>query len=221
MKVFVNVHTHKPSEKHIAIVNQFVHELSMDVEFFSPVSLGIHPWHIQKMKVDEALLVLKQACHHRNVYAIGECGLDRAISINFEKQEEAFLKQNEIAAEHDLPLIIHSVRAYSDFLRLMKEGQNKSSWIFHGFRGNYQIAKKLIDFGAYLSFGASLLKEDAKSIEIIKKIPLQRMLFETDDSNVSIESIYQKAAELRSIALGEFMSHIYQNFKYAFNYGVR
>jgi len=195
--------------------------LDYNEEFDYPVSIGLHPWHIAGMDVNRELDKMDSLCNNTKVIATGECGIDRSISVSIEKQTEIFLLQNEIAIAHDLPVIIHSVRSYSDFLALLKKGYNKTPWIFHGFSGNFQIARRLVDFGAYISLGSSLLKDFSKTNETMKKTTLQRIFLETDESDAGIEDIYKKAAALTGIELNEFINQIYQNFIYCFNYGIR
>ena len=221
MENFVNIHTHKKASGGISIVNRFIQDINPDEEFEGPVSVGLHPWHINKVTMNKALKSLDFIASNQRVIAIGECGIDRAISISIEKQTEVFLAQNEIAIAHELPVIIHSVRSYSDLLALLKKGYNKTPWIIHGFSGNFQIAKRLVDFGAYISLGNSILKDFSKTNETLIKTPLQRVFFETDEASDDIKEIYKKAAQIKGINLNEFVSHIYQNFIYCFNYGFR
>jgi len=224
LKKLVNIHTHSrdTGNKSISVVSRFVQEVSPQTEFDGPVSVGLHPWHINKVNVNEQLENLEAICDNPKMLAVGECGLDRSVSVNIEKQKDIFLKQNEIAIAHDLPVIIHSVKSYSDFLALLKQRLNKTPWIFHGFSGNFQIAKRLIDFGAYISLGSALLKDFSKTNETMKKTTLQRIFLETDeDDKANIEEIYRKASQLTGISYDEFTSQIYQNFIFCFNYGVR
>jgi len=217
----INIHTHKKSSHGISIVNILAQDMAVTDEFDTPVSVGLHPWHINKVAVNEVLKSIDAIASNPKVIAIGECGIDRAISISIEKQTEIFLAQNEIAIAHELPVIIHSVRSYSDLLALLKKGYNKTPWVIHGFSGNYQIAKRLVDFGAFISLGNSILKDFSKTNETLIKTPLQRVFFETDESVDEIEKIYRKAADLKGINLNEFVNHIYQNFIYCFNYEFR
>lgn len=195
--------------------------MNLDMHFPNTISAGIHPWHILKIDIEKNLQALQQVATKKEVIAIGECGIDRAISIDITRQTDIFLRQNEIAISKDLPIIIHSVKSYSDFLMLLKQGRNLTPWIFHGFSGNFQIAKRLIDKGAFISLGSSLLKNFSKSVETLKKTPLQRIFLETDEADLKIEEIYRIASEIKGIPYEEFVSQIYQNFIYCFNYGRR
>lgn len=221
MDKLIDIHTHQRSAKSLAVVNYFAQDLSLDLSFDGPVSIGLHPWHLREQKAAELLRSIEAFAGNKYVVAIGECGLDRAVSINFENQMKFFLAQNQIAIENELPVIIHSVKTYSDFLQMMKDGKMQTPWIFHGFRGNFQIAKRIIDFGGYISIGSQVLKNDNKIKDVIKKVPLQRLLIETDDSRVDVELIYTKTAEIRGLKFNEFVSQIYQNFIFSFNYGFR
>lgn len=221
MEKYIDIHTHKRTDIGLSIVNQFANKIEINTIFDGPVSIGLHPWHLREANHKAVFDVLEQLSSNKEVFAIGECGLDRSVSINFENQIKYFLMQNDIAIKNEMPLIIHSVKTYSDFLQLMKEGKMNTPWIFHGFRGNYQIARRMIDFGAYISLGSQIMRDDPKLVEVVKKIPLQRLFLETDESEIGIELIYERAAQIRNINIIEFVSHIYQNFIYCFNYGIR
>jgi TatD DNase family protein len=218
---YIDIHTHQAHESHICIQHMDAKNLRLDTQFNHPVSVGIHPWHLRDSVCAELLLSMDQVLADKNVLAVGECGLDRATSINFDKQLDCFLQQNELAVKHELPLIIHSVRSYSDFLSLLKAGHMKTPWVFHGYRGNYQIAKKLVDFGAFLSLGSSLMKNNSKTQEVLRKIPLQRLFIETDEDDIQVESLYKVGADILNLPLKEFAGNLYQNFIYTFNYGIK
>jgi len=195
MSVFINIHTHKASNKDIFIQNSSFNE-ALSQNYFH--SLGIHPWDIDKTNIDSQLEVLKAYCIDKNIVAIGEIGIDRAIQTNLEIQKQVFKKQLDIAKHFNLPVIIHCVKAWSDILEIRKEGNYKNDWIFHGFTGNLQTVLQIIKSGCYLSFGKALLTNQRLQ-ETFVEIPKEFIFFETDDSDAKIEEIYQKAAELGNI----------------------
>ncbi len=222
MERFIDIHSHSIRQDYFAIVNLFAHNIPNPTEINYPVSVGIHPWNIKELDLNAALQNQRFLIENsKNVVAIGECGLDRNIPLSIEKQIEVFTNQVDIANEFELPVIIHCVRSYADFFQIMKTGINNTPWIFHGFRGNYQIAKRIVDFGAYISIGSAILNADQKMNEVIKKIPLQRFFLETDESKQSIEDMYQVFAKIRNISVNELTHQIYQNFYYNFNYVIR
>ncbi|MBN2747150.1 MAG: TatD family hydrolase [Bacteroidales bacterium] len=222
MERYIDIHTHSYRQEVLSIVNILAHKMPEPNDIHYPVSIGIHPWFIKELELDKAIqnqrLLIEKSDY---VVAIGECGLDRNIPLSIETQTEVFVNQVELANSSELPIIIHSVRSYADFFQLMKTGINKTPWIFHGFRSNYQIAKRIVDFGGYISIGASILQSNSMLNEVIKKIPLQRIFCETDDSKESIKSIYEFFAKTRSISVDELTHQIYQNFYYNFKHVIR
>jgi len=217
VSVFIDIHTHKNLDtKNICIQSRFIEDIKVSDNTTEPYSTGIHPWNINKINVKEQLKVLAFAARNPLVCAIGECGIDRSRAINIDRQIEVFEAHIRIANYSGKPLIIHNVRAYSDFLQLIKQYSIHSPWIFHGYTGNLRIAKEFIKHGAFLSFGHHLLSKTSKAAEIFKEIPLQYIFLETDEWDGSIEQIYIRAAEIKEISLIELRDWIYRNYKRIF-----
>ena len=213
MSDFVDIHTHKTNEqKNISIQSRFIEDIKVSDKPSAVYSTGIHPWNINKINVKEQLKVLAFAARNPMVCAIGECGIDRAIPTNVDRQIEIFEEHIRTANFSEKPLIIHNVRAFSDFLQLIKKYPNHSPWIFHGYTGNLRIAKELIKHGAFLSFGHHLLSETSKAAEVFKEIPLEYIFFETDEWEGTIEQIYIQASEIKEMALIDLRDRIYENF---------
>jgi len=217
VSAFINIHTHKCTElKNICIQSRFIQDIKVSDNTTIPYSTGIHPWHINRINVKEQLKVLAYTARNPLVYAIGECGIDRSIPVSVERQIEVFEAHIRIANFSEKPLIIHSVRAFSDFLFLIKQFPIHSPWIFHGYNGNLRIAKELIKNNAFLSFGSHILKDSSKAASIFKEIPLEFVFFETDEWDGNIEQIYIRAAEIKDISLIELKNVIYQNYQRLF-----
>lgn len=211
---YIDIHCHKIKlEKSVfSLPSLFVSELSMDVELDDAVSVGLHPWNINEKELVEHLSVLQAVAKNENVLAIGECGLDRNVSVLIDKQIEIFERQVQIANEENKAVIIHNVKAFSDFMQLLKSGINKTPWIFHGYNGNRIITKKLLEHDVYFSFGQSIMHNKSKARESISQIPLNRIFFETDDNDVSIKDIYNTASEILNIEITELKNTVYQTF---------
>ena len=213
MSLFVDIHTHKADDLNsISIQSRFIEEIKVSDKPSKPYSTGIHPWHINKIKVKEQLKVLAYAARNPMVCAIGECGIDRAIPTNPERQIEIFEEHIRIANYSEKPLIIHNVRAFSDFLQLIKKYPGHTPWIFHDYIGNLRIAKELIKQGAFLSFGRHLLQDTSKAAKVFKEIPIEYIFLETDDWEGNIEQIYIRAAEIKEMSVIELRDLIYQNY---------
>lgn len=163
-------------------------------------AVGLHPIHTEKSYHDQQELgggkefesrkeefdydFYKNLASDKKVVAIGECGLDyyRLGSETKGKQKEAFLKQIELAYEIQKPLMIHCRQAFDDLVSLLNAKRstlNPLPGIIHFFSGTKDDAKKLMDLGFSFSFGG-VVTFVRDYDEVIKYIPLGRILFETD-----------------------------------------
>ncbi len=143
-------------------------------------SCGIHPLNlINKINLDE----LYYLSSLKKVVAIGETGLDYLSNLaNKQMQQQGFRTHIQIGVKYNKPIIVHTRNSYQDTLGILKEEQaNKCGGIIHCFTGNKTFAKKFLDLGFYLSFSGIITFSNAKNlIEIIKYVPLDRILLETD-----------------------------------------
>lgn len=203
-----NLHTHcLPTVSGTAIVNCRPEEFfPREGEWYS---VGIHPWHCAAA-TPETHQQLETTAHHSQVVAIGEAGLDKAVSIPLPQQEEMFICQARLAEKVGKPLIIHLVRATDELLRLHKELCPTVVWIVHGFRGKPQQAEQLLRHGFYLSLGEHFNHETAHLI------PLDRLFCETDESREPIGSIARCIAEVRSISVEKLEVAVEENLRKVF-----
>jgi TatD DNase family protein len=210
---FIDVHTHTfSSDTNVfSIVNTYPNSLNFSQTF----SIGIHPWFINIDKIEEEILLLESKLQDKNCVALGECGLDRLIDVDFELQKKVFNKQIQLSEKHKKPLIIHCVKAYQEIIEIKKEIQPNQKWILHGFNKNKQLAESFIKNGILLSFGAAIIK-NKKLQEVFLETPISSILLETDDSKLEIQEIYQKASEIKNIHLKVLQAAIHQNFKRIF-----
>jgi TatD DNase family protein len=105
-------------------------------------------------------------------------------------------------------VVIHAVRSVSDLMPYLKK--SKVPFIFHGFNGNIQQANELLKYSAKLSFGKVLF--DDKMAEVFKQLPMDAFFLETDNASVSIETIYQTAAQLKGLSVDELKSAVFNTF---------
>jgi TatD DNase family protein len=210
---FFDAHTHSLSSgKNVfSILNTYPNSL----DFTQPFSIGIHPWFLNKEKIEEHLLIVESKLHHKNCLAIGECGLDKMIAIDFELQKEVFKKQIQLSEKYTKPLIIHCVKAHQEIIKIKKEVNPKQVWIVHGFNKNKQLAESFIKNGIILSFGAAII-QNIKLQKVFLELPILSILLETDASEFEIQEIYQKASEIKNSSLEDLQEVIRQNFKRIF-----
>lgn len=211
---YIDIHSHhKIPPPYQGIQNFDAKDLLSDIEFPEVFSLGLHPWNISSIDINKTLPILDSLSDNPQLVAIGECGLDRAVSTNFETQKEVFISQLQIANKRNKPIVVHCVRAFSDFLAILKQEEPDVPIIFHAYSGNADILQKLIKYNAYFSCGHDLFDERSKASRIINHIPLNRLFLETDDWNGSIEEIYKIAATKLNISLIELRHQIYYTYK--------
>jgi TatD DNase family protein len=213
---FVDIHTHRDvlQANVLAVRNIMVGDLKNKLPLNEYFSLGFHPWEISVgIKPSEMFSRLESHLEKSSVVLIGETGIDRSIQVPFELQRELF--ELHIAASERLkkPLIIHSVRSYSDLINIKKSLRPKMPWIVHGFQSNVQVLEQIIKKGLYISFGGALIKDDTKYKKLLRLVPKDLMFFETDDSDTEIEMIYRKAAEMMDITLDEMKAVVLRNLK--------
>jgi len=179
-------------------------------------SLGIHPWYVDS-DFDNQLTQLEQYATLPNVVGIGECGLDKLTNTDWALQEDIFRRQIRLANKLHKPLIIHCVRAYDEVLQLLKQEQAAVPVIFHGFNKNVQVAQRILARGYYLSFGAALLNDQSSAIAAIQACPEDRFFLETDDADIAIGQVYEKAADVRKTGEDALILQLQKNFQAVFN----
>jgi len=144
--------------------------------------LGVHP-HNAKEIDDQTYPTLRELCRNEKVKAYGEIGLDfyRNLSPR-DIQLRRFREQIGLARELRLPIVVHDREAHQETLEILKsERAEECGGIIHCFSGDYEMAKKCIDMGFLISVPGSITYKNAEGYrEIIKRIPLESLLIETD-----------------------------------------
>lgn len=141
--------------------------------------LGIHPWYIDD-QTDNHLERLLRIMKTTPLAGIGECGLDFIKArCSRKKQTEVFIKQIEIACIYNVPIIIHAVKSIDQVIHILKNYPT-STGVFHSFSGSVEQAQQVIALGFYLGIGNKYTFPSRKKELIIKEIPLQHLVLETD-----------------------------------------
>jgi TatD DNase family protein len=202
-------------------------------------SVGYHPCDSQDEEgdIDSIYSELESMIrdHPSAVVAVGECGLDyhyldsttdEKKGEQIRKQKESFVLQWELAKKYDLPLIIHSRDARDDTLAMIHE-YGMTRLIMHCFSEDIEFASDLIAFSAdiYFSFSGTVTYKNAPKIqEAASKIPLNRILIETDspflapipvrgtvNEPANVRYVLDKICELRGESREEIESALYAN----------
>lgn len=186
-------------------------------------TVGLHPSHLEDEDFDEKFYL--ELAKNEKVVAIGECGLDfyrLEQGANREaqtaKQREVFIKHIELANKIKKPLIVHCRDAHDDTLEILNSKSkilNSPAGIMHFFTGDYEQAKQYIDLGFYISF-SGVITFAPEYEELVKKLPLERILIETDapyatpipyrgqrNEPLYVIEVAKKISEIKNISIDE------------------
>ena len=196
-------------------------------------SIGQHPNETYQLNSNFIEKIIKYFSRNDNCIAIGETGLDFHYKyVNHKIQINNFLLHLEAGVKTGYPVIIHSRNANKEIIEIIKQYDfNKFGGILHCFTENWTMAKKLLDHGLFISFSGIVTFKKADQIrEVVKKVPIDRILIETDapylapvpyrgKQNIP-EYIYNTAkyiAELRKEDFKKFCLKVKDNTKNIFN----
>lgn len=189
-------------------------------------SVGVHPDGTQAREpTREELVALSR---HDKVIAIGETGLDYyRLEGDLEWQRNRFRAHIRAAREAGKPLIIHTRAAAEDTIRLMREeGAEQAGGVMHCFTETWDVARAALDLGFYISFSGIVTFKSATELrEVAKKVPLDRMLVETDSPYLApvpfrgrtnqpgyVKHTAEELARLRGVPFEHIAHHTTENF---------
>ena len=192
---------------------------------------GLHPEELGPYALSD-LDAVESALAHEKIKAVGEIGLDYYWPENppREVQREFFDAQLSLAAAHHLPVIIHDREAHGDTVDILRAHKDQVTGVMHCFSGSYETAKECLDMGFYIGFGGALTFKNARrNVEVAAKVPLDRLVVETDcpymapvpcrgQRNDPTKTLYvlQKLAELRSMDQETLAPVLFENGKRLF-----
>lgn len=192
--------------------------------------LGLHPTSVDANWQSE--LSSMESFLNRDIWAIGEIGMDCYWSKEFLKEQQEVMRiQIELAAKHDLPVIIHSRESTELIINILKECRHLNArGVFHAFSGSIETFRELQRLGDwYIGIGGVLTYKKASIAETVKDIPLERILLETDSPYLTpvpfrgkrnessyIPHIAAKLAELTSKDISEIAETTTANAKKLF-----
>lgn len=149
---------------------------------FLYAAVGIHPDETGELN-EESFAWLREQCRQPKVVAVGEIGLDYYWDKErHELQKYWFHRQMELAKELKLPVIIHSREAAADTLEAVQKAHSpKLRGVIHCFSYTAELARAYLDMGYYIGIGGVVTFKNAKKLkEVVKMLPLERILLETD-----------------------------------------
>ncbi len=211
---YINLHTHQFADNKdvLEITNQYPLEFNQNIPHYS---IGIHPWHIKEVSLHQELKIIEEKIKLKECLALGECGLDKRIEVDFKFQEEVFKKQIELIQKTNKPIVLHCVAAFDEVVRIKKEMNINNPMIIHGFSKNLQVAELLLKNGFYLSFGKYLLRNPEME-KVFAEIPVNKFFLETDTIEENISEVYKFASKFKNKTVLEIKEQIWKNFNQIF-----
>jgi TatD DNase family protein len=195
------------------------------------VSVGVHP--NERGGHDPSVAELVDLAAHPGVVAIGETGLDYFRSAgDLEWQRERFRTHIRAARQAGKPLIVHSRDAAEDTLAILREeGAGEAGGVMHCFTGDREMARRAMDLNFHISFSGIVTFKSAHELkEVARRIPLERMLVETDcpylapaphrgkpNQPAYVRYVAEHIAELRGVSFEQLAAATTRNFMALFN----
>lgn len=215
---YINLHTHQYTNRAdvLEIVNQYPKEFDSNIPFYS---VGIHPWYIDKDRIDSDIQIIESKLVMKNCLAVGECGLDKRIDIPLDLQINVFEKQLLLAEKYKKPVIIHCVAAFQELIEIKKRLNILIPIVIHGFSKNTETAQHLLNNGFYLSFGKYLLRNPELE-QVFIGVPKDRIFLETDTVAEDITAVYDLASKYLNCQTAELQGQLGQNFKKVFSANI-
>lgn len=199
--------------------------LAQDFDFIS-ATVGVHPGEPAAFILDPQALL--DRAQDSKIVAIGETGLDYHYHQEpLDWQRERFRTHIEVARHLKKPLIVHSRAAKTDTLRILKESHAQDvGGVMHCFTEDWDMAKQALDLNFYISFsGIVTFKSAAELQEVARKVPLDRLMVETDapylapvpmrgksNQPLYVKYVVDKIATLRQISYESLADHANTNF---------
>ena len=187
--------------------------LTLSAPNFIISAFGIHPWYVNQAVANWQVLLVEYL-NKFPLAIIGECGLDNLKADNKDLQERIFCDQIKIAKNFNRPICIHALKADNQIEKLLPQMPNK--FMIHAFHGSLQFLQKALNFNGYISISSAILRQK-NHVDIIKQIPLNRILSESDGPYMSsfekIDDFVSYVAKIKNIDKITLTKQIYCNFE--------
>ncbi len=222
---YIDFHTHLGTGTEDTLVVRNIlagEEVDADSSENTFFSYGIHPWYLNEGNIDSLKSAVEQAAADPGVLMIGEAGFDKLRGPDEETQLKAFLYQADLANQLHKPMVLHCVKSWDILIKSHSKISPGAGWVVHGFRGGADLADSLVRKGFRLSFGSKACKIEVLKNElrrVLKKVPIENILLETDDSEVTISDVYKSFSLVSGRSEEEVSATIKANFIKLFQQG--
>lgn len=197
-------------------------------------AFGVHP-HDADTWDDSVRDRVSRLCQLESAVALGEIGLDYYYNHSpADVQQKVFVQQLELAGELDLPVIIHSRDSEADTMKILdrhfSSGHYNKTGVVHCYTGSAETAELILDLGFYLSFGGIVtFKKAAEMRDVVSRVPLERILLETDAPFLApvpyrgkrnepsyLSLVAEEIASIRQVSIDEVARVTTDNYKRLF-----
>ena len=180
-------------------------------------TVGMHPHDAKDMREQDYQQLVRWAAQPK-VVAIGEIGLDYHYDLSPRPvQQEVFLRQLDIARQTGKPFVVHEREAHADTFEIIRSAAKGLEGVFHCFSGSVETARQYLKLGFYVSIaGPVTFPKSAKTKEVARYVPLDRLLVETDSPYLTpqafrgrrnepayVRLVAEEIAALREVSLEE------------------
>lgn len=143
--------------------------------------MGLHPTSVKENFLEE-LATIEKHLNRDDIIAIGETGIDLYWDKTFLKeQEEVFSTQIGWAMELDLPLVVHARDSFAEIFKILDEkGGPELRGVFHSFTGGTAELERALSFNFMIGINGIVTFKNSKLAEVVRSIPIKRLLLETD-----------------------------------------
>ena len=188
-------------------------------------AIGIHPHDAQQATLTD-IEQLESLLEHPKVVAIGEVGLDYyRNSSPMDIQRKIFRLFLDLSLTKGYPLIIHTRDADEDIQKMIWE-KSRTGWrgVFHCFSGDEKMAERVMEMGFHISFTGNITFKNSRSIDVLKSVPVEKLLLETDSPFMApvphrgkrnepafVNQVAQKIAEVKGLDIKELADATSQN----------
>lgn len=194
-------------------------------------TVGMHPHDVKYM--DNAMMDrIADIVRHEKMLAIGEIGLDYHYDLSpREDQRRWFAEQLELAKQLGLPVVLHIREAFGDCMDILRAHRDGLRGVMHCYSGSVETAYECLDLGLKFSFGGAVTFKNArKPCEVVRALPLDSILLETDCPYMApvphrgerndpslMHLTAEKIAELRGVSVEEIAEITYKNANSVFD----
>ena len=198
-----------------------VREFLIGRDFF-----GAHPWEAAGLGIEDVRRKTEDIgerlasrrggdVSRQSPWGVGEIGLDRLRDRDISPvMRELFEAQLKLAFEYNCPVVLHGAKCWGQVVKAVRDLRasrpDNAPLLFHGFSRSDGLIPDIVALGGYISVGPAVLNDHAVNYrELVKKIPLERLLVETDRTPEnaaecpSVAEVAAKLAEIRGLSLAE------------------